>query len=46
MRLHFGLGTARSVERLAIRWPSGQTETLLNLPINQVRRIAEQVAAH
>ncbi len=46
MRLHFGLGAARAVDRLAIRWPSGQTETLLNLPVNQVRRIAEHAADH
>jgi hypothetical protein len=26
-RLHFGLGTATKVERVSVRWPSGETET-------------------
>jgi hypothetical protein len=28
MRAHFGLGTARQVDRLTIRWPSGRVETV------------------
>jgi hypothetical protein len=43
-RLHFGLGAARMVERVVIKWPSGQMETIVNLPVNQARRITEQVA--
>jgi enediyne biosynthesis protein E4 len=46
MRLHFGLGSARLVDRLDVRWPSGQIETLHNLPVNRVRRIAEHAAGH
>jgi hypothetical protein len=46
MRLHFGLGPARLVDRLAVKWPSGQIDTLRNLPVNRVRRIAEQVGGH
>jgi hypothetical protein len=42
MRLHFGLGSARLVDRLAIRWPSGHIDTLRNLPVNRLRRIPEQ----
>ena len=46
LRLHFGLGSARLVERIAVRWPSGRTDTLRDLPVNQFRRIAEQVTGH
>ncbi|MGA3236440.1 MAG: CRTAC1 family protein [Bryobacteraceae bacterium] len=46
MRLHFGLGAARLVDRLEVRWPSGQIDTLPNLPVNRVRRIVEQAARH
>jgi enediyne biosynthesis protein E4 len=46
MHLHFGLGTARLVDRIDIKWPSGQLETLHNLPVNRVRQITERIAAH
>jgi enediyne biosynthesis protein E4 len=42
MRLHFGLGTARTVDLVAVRWPSGDTETFANIPINRLRRIIER----
>ena len=35
LRIHFGLGKARRVKTLEIRWPSGQTETLSDLSANQ-----------
>lgn len=31
-RLHFGLGADTAIEKLEIRWPSGQTQTILNPP--------------
>ena len=40
-RLHFGLGTAASVDRVEVRWPSGQTQVLTNLPADQVLRVEE-----
>ncbi len=46
MRLHFGLGSARLVDRLTIRWPSGHLDTFRDLPVNQFRRIAEPVSGH
>ena len=46
LRLHFGLGAARLVDRLTVRWPSGRVEALRDLPVNRVRRIVEQVAVH
>jgi hypothetical protein len=35
-RAHFGLGTATRVDRLAIRWPDGATETLSGLPVDRI----------
>jgi hypothetical protein len=32
--LHFGVGEAKSVEKVSIRWPDGQVETLDSLPAN------------
>ena len=46
LRLHFGLGSARSIERLEIRWPSGgrQVEQVeKDLPVNRVITIREKV---
>jgi len=40
-RLHFGLGTATTVDEIVIRWPSGTTETLKNIPANRVVKIVE-----
>ena len=31
IRAHFGLGPARAVDRLEIRWPSGVVDTANNL---------------
>lgn len=41
LRLHFGLGAARKVDALEIRWPNGQTEKLADLPGNQIVTIKE-----
>jgi len=35
VRVHFGLGAARQVDRLTIRWPSGRVETATELAANQ-----------
>ena len=40
-RLHFGLGAAVQVDRIEIRWPSGQTQTVANPAIDQIVRIEE-----
>ena len=31
MRVHFGLGSSTFVERLTIRWPSGQVDSVSDL---------------
>ena len=45
-RLHFGLGAARAVDKLEIRWPSGKAETFRNLPVNRLRKIVEGTSAN
>jgi hypothetical protein len=34
-KVHFGLGEATQIDRLEIRWPSGNVEVKSNLPVNQ-----------
>ncbi len=40
-RVHFGLGEAKQVDRLEIRWSNGQVERLENLPVNQFLTIEQ-----
>jgi hypothetical protein len=40
-RLHFGLGTATAVDRLIIRWPSGQTQTIEQPAVDTLHRMKE-----
>lgn len=40
-RLHFGLGAARRLERVDVRWPSGQTETFGPFDARQVVTLRE-----
>src|SRR5246127_3376763 len=40
-RVHFGLGTATSIDSLEIRWPSGKVETLKNLSADKFYSIFE-----
>ena len=35
LRVHFGLGKSPKVKTLEIRWPSGQVDTLSDVPANQ-----------
>lgn len=44
LRLHFGLGDARRVDRVEIEWPSGARQVAETLPVNQVLALRE--AAH
>jgi len=41
-RLHVGLGSASSIDRLEIRWPSGRVQTLTNVPGDRLTRITEE----
>ncbi len=40
-RRHFGLGAAKAVERVEIRWPSGTTQTLERPELNRLHQVAE-----
>jgi len=40
-RLHFGLGAADTVDRIDIRWPAGNVETITKVPANHLVTIRE-----
>ncbi|HTS12044.1 MAG TPA: CRTAC1 family protein [Candidatus Limnocylindrales bacterium] len=39
--VRFGLGPESSARRIEIRWPSGQTQQLRNVPANQILKVRE-----
>ena len=39
--VHFGLGPAKTVDAIEIRWPSGTTQVLKNVQADQILRIKE-----
>jgi hypothetical protein len=41
LRAHVGLGEATRVERIDVRWPAGGTDTIRDVPANQIVTIAE-----
>ena len=41
LRAHFGLGAASRSESLEVRWPSGATEVVKDLPGNHVITLRE-----
>jgi hypothetical protein len=41
LRIHFGLRDAEKVDRVEIRWPSGQTQTLQDLPADRTHVVNE-----
>ena len=40
-RPHFGLGTRTKLDRLEVRWPSGRTQVLTNLAVDQILKVKE-----
>jgi hypothetical protein len=40
-RVHFGLGSATTVEKLEIQWLSGRKQILENVPVNQILTVNE-----
>jgi hypothetical protein len=44
-RVHYGLGTATSVDRVVIRWPSGATETIDGPAIDRLHVVKEGAAS-
>jgi len=43
--VHFGLGTAKSVNLIRIRWPRGVIQTLHNVQADQFLAVREPVPA-
>jgi hypothetical protein len=41
IRLHAGLGSAKIIQRLEIRWPSGTRQVLTNVAVNQILVVEE-----
>ncbi len=41
-RLHFGLGAASKVDKLTVVWPSGNQQTLENVPVDRVITVEEK----
>ncbi|HZW79807.1 MAG TPA: ASPIC/UnbV domain-containing protein, partial [Candidatus Deferrimicrobiaceae bacterium] len=41
LRQHFGLGSNKNMDEVAVRWPSGQTETFKNVPADFIYTIVE-----
>jgi len=41
IRLHVGVGSAKVVRRIEVRWPSGTKQELRDVPVNQVLTIKE-----
>jgi hypothetical protein len=41
LRLHFGLGTAKKIDTVEIRWPNGTVETLQNVAADSIYTIVE-----
>ncbi len=41
LRLHFGLGTRTAIDRIEVRWPSGQTQTVKQPPVDHILVIKE-----
>jgi enediyne biosynthesis protein E4 len=41
LRVHFGLNTAKKIDSLEIRWPSGKIETLKNLDVDRFYSVLE-----
>ena len=41
LRVHFGIGTATRIDRLEVRWPNGQSETIEGAAPNQIVTITE-----
>ena len=43
LRLHFGLGSAKRVELVEVRWPSGAVQSVRDVGVNQVVRVREEM---
>jgi hypothetical protein len=42
LRQHFGVGEAKRIDTIEVRWPSGARQRLTNVPVRQVVRVKEE----
>jgi ASPIC and UnbV/FG-GAP-like repeat len=40
-RVHFGLGSARTMDKVEIRWPSGTKQVFEHIPVNKIYKLTE-----
>ena len=40
-RVHFGLGDAKTVQRVEVRWPGGTLQVLKDVPADRIMEIVE-----
>jgi hypothetical protein len=40
-RLHYGIGASNTVDRVVIRWPSGQTQTIEAPAVDRLHHVKE-----
>jgi enediyne biosynthesis protein E4 len=40
-RVHFGVGQVRTIQKIEVRWPSGISQTLKDIPADQILQIDE-----
>ena len=45
LRVYFGLGQRKQVDRVQIRWPSGIVQTLVQVPIDQIHQVEEPLSS-
>ena len=43
LRVHFGLGSYQKVDHIEVRWPSGRTTELTDVPTRQILKIDEPI---
>ena len=41
LRLHFGVGAAAKIDKLEVRWPSGQRDAATDLPVDRILVVKE-----
>ncbi|HEV2401267.1 MAG TPA: CRTAC1 family protein [Candidatus Sulfotelmatobacter sp.] len=41
-RVHFGLGSSRTIREIDIKWPGGTKQVLRNVPADQILKVEEQ----
>jgi hypothetical protein len=41
MRLHVGLGAATTIDKVEVRWPTGEKQAVANVPVDKLTKIIE-----